>query len=354
MSATVTDLQQATAIPEPTTPWARTRSEQLGTVVTFLISAIAAACIVLVTGLAGVDGFGLTLFVIFLVITFVRTIRLNAKVRKDEFVKIAIFAAAVLAFSPWMSIFASVIIKGAKGFQPNFFVETMQTTTPDDELNLGGAGHAIIGSLMMVIIATLITLPLGILSGVYLTEVRGRLTFWVRFVVQSMSGVPSIVAGLFIYTTFIDFTNSFSGMAGSLALAVLMLPTVARTAEEVLKLVPDDLRSASYALGARQWRTSLMVVLPTVRSGLTTAAILGVARVIGETAPLLLTSLSSNSYVFNPFGSPIGSLPTYVFGLLQIGTENASNRAWTGALVLMLIVLALFSIARFVGGKDRR
>ena len=97
-----------------------------------------------------------------------------------------------------------------------------------------------------------------------------------------------------------------------------------------------------------------MVVLPTVRSGLTTAAILGVARVIGETAPLLLTSLSSNSYVFNPFGSPVASLPTYVFGLLQIGTENSSNRAWTGALVLMLIVLALFSIARFVGGKDRR
>ncbi|NBR99869.1 MAG: ABC transporter permease subunit, partial [Actinobacteria bacterium] len=144
-----------------------------------------------------------------------------------------------------MSIFASVIIKGAKGFRPNFFVETMQTTTPDDELNLGGAGHAIIGSMLMVIIATFITLPLGILSGVYLTEVRGRLTFWVRFVVQSMSGVPSIVAGLFIYTTFIDLTNSFSGMAGSLALAVLMLPTVARTAEEVLKLVPDDLRSAS-------------------------------------------------------------------------------------------------------------
>lgn len=354
MSATVTDLQQTIAIPAPTTPWRRTRGEQLGTSIIFLISAVAAACIVLVTGLAGVDGFGLTLFVIFVVVTFVRTIRMNAKVRKDEFIKIAIFAAAVLAFLPWMSIFASVVMKGARGFKPNFFVGDMRTTIPDDELNLGGAGHAIIGSMMMVINATIITLPLGILSGVYLTEVRGRLTFLVRFVVQSMSGVPSIVAGLFIYTTFIDFTNSFSGMAGSLALAVLMLPTVARTAEEVLKLVPDDLRSASYALGARQWRTSLMVVLPTVRSGLTTAAILGVARVIGETAPLLLTSLSSNSYVFNPLGGPIGSLPTYVFGLLQIGTENAINRAWTGALVLMLLVLALFTTTRFIGGKDRR
>ncbi|NCU87324.1 MAG: ABC transporter permease subunit [Actinobacteria bacterium] len=148
--------------------------------------------------------------------------------------------------------------------------------------------------------------------------------------------------------------HAFSGMAGALALAILMLPTVARTAEEVLKLVPDDLRSASYALGARQWRTSLMVVLPTVRSGLTTASILGVARVIGETAPLLLTSLSKDSFVFNPFGGPTGSLPTYVFGLLQIGTENAINRAWAGALVLMLIVFILFSSARLIGGKDKR
>ena len=354
MSVTVTDLQQSTAIPMPTTPWKRTRGEQLGTVVTFSISALAAAFIVLVTGLAGVDGWAFTFLIIFLLVTTVRAFKADAKVRKEMFVSVAIFATAALAFTPWMSIFASVVLKGARGFKPNFFVGDMRTTIPDDELNLGGAGHAIVGSIMMVLNATIITLPLGILSGVYLTEVRGRLTFLVRFVVQSMSGVPSIVAGLFIYTTFVNYTNSFSGLAGSFALAILMLPTVARTAEEVLKLVPDDLRSASYALGARQWRTSLMVVLPTVRSGLTTAAILGVARVIGETAPLLLTSLSSNSFVFNPLGGPIGSLPTYVFGLLQIGTENAINRAWTGALVLMLLVLALFTTARFIGGKDRR
>ncbi len=354
MSVTVTDLQQSTAIPMPTTPWKRTRGEQLGTVVTFSISALAAAFIVLVTGLAGVDGWAFTFLIIFLLVTTVRAFKADAKVRKEMFVSVAIFATAALAFTPWMSIFASVVMKGARGFKPNFFVGDMRTTIPDDELNLGGAGHAIVGSIMMVLNATIITLPLGILSGVYLTEVRGRLTFLVRFVVQSMSGVPSIVAGLFIYTTFVNYTNSFSGLAGSFALAILMLPTVARTAEEVLKLVPDDLRSASYALGARQWRTSLMVVLPTVRSGLTTAAILGVARVIGETAPLLLTSLSSNSFVFNPLGGPIGSLPTYVFGLLQIGTENAINRAWTGALVLMLLVLALFTTARFIGGKDRR
>lgn len=335
-------------------PWKPARKTQFSGVFSAFVVAIVSLAIVLLTGLAGIDGFGLTFLVVFLAVTVVRTKRLNPKVRKDAMVGVAICAAAVLAFFPWMSIFVSVIVKGAKGLQPNFLIENMQLTTPDDELNMGGAAHAIIGSLMMVVIAAVITLPLGILSGVYLTEIRGRLTFLVRFVVQSMSGVPSIVAGLFIYTTFVNFTNSFSGMAGSLALAVLMLPTVARTAEEVMKLVPDDLRSASYALGARQWRTSLMVVLPTVRSGLTTAAILGIARVIGETAPLLLTSLSNNSYVFNPMGGPIGSLPTYVFGLLQIGTENSINRAWTGSLVLMLLVLVLFLTARYFGGKDKR
>ncbi|MFM7495122.1 MAG: phosphate ABC transporter permease PstA [Acidimicrobiaceae bacterium] len=341
-------------VPEPTRPWRSTRKSQFLGFFSVAIVAVISIGIVLLTGLAGIDGFGLTFLLVFFGLTLVRTLRMNSKIRKDALVGVAICAAAALAFFPWMSIFASVVIKGARGLQPNFLTENMQLTTPDDELNMGGAAHAIIGSLMMVSIAAVITLPLGILSGVYLTEIRGRLTFLVRFVVQSMSGVPSIVAGLFIYTTFVNYTNSFSGLAGSLALAVLMLPTVARTAEEVMKLVPEDLRSASYALGARQWRTSLMVVLPTVRSGLTTAAILGVARVIGETAPLLLTSLSSNSFVLNPLGGPIGSLPTYVFGLLQIGTENSINRAWTGSLVLMILVLILFMFARYFGGKDKR
>ena len=352
MSAVV--IEPSSAVPQPTTPWKRTRRNQIVSASTVAVSVVIAVVIVLLTGLAGVDGWALTFLIVSLLVTAVRAFKTDAKVRKEMFVSVAIFATAALAFTPWMSIFASVVMKGTRGFKPNFFIGDMRTTIPDDELNLGGAGHAIIGSIMMVLNATIITLPLGILSGVYLTEVRGRLTFLVRFVVQSMSGVPSIVAGLFIYVTFVNYTNSFSGLAGSFALAILMLPTVARTAEEVLKLVPDDLRSASYALGARQWRTSLLVVLPTVRSGLTTAAILGVARVIGETAPLLLTALSSNSYVFNPLGGPISSLPTYVFGLLQIGTENAINRAWTGALVLMLLVFALFTTARFIGGKDRR
>jgi phosphate transport system permease protein len=313
-----------------------------------------AYAIVMISGVAGPDGFALVFFVEVLLLTILRSRNIGKAKSTNAIVSTVIGAGAVVAFAPWMSIFFSLVTKGFNGLYTGFLVRDMRLTTPDDELNMGGVGHAIVGSLLMVLIATAITLPLGILSGVYLTEVRGRLTKVVRFVIQSMSGVPSIVAGLFIYTTVVALTESFSGFAGALALSVLMLPTVARTSEEVLKLVPEDLRAASYALGARQWRSSLMVVLPTVRSGLTTAAILGVARVVGETAPLLLTALSNNAFKFNPFNGPIASMPMYVFGLLQIGTEYSIARAWSGSLVLMLIVLALFVTARRLGGKDKR
>ncbi|MBJ7490615.1 MAG: phosphate ABC transporter permease PstA [Ilumatobacteraceae bacterium] len=338
----------------PTQPWKKPRSAQRRDLLTYLVLALLAYAIVMISGVAGPDGFALVFFVEVLLLTVLRSRGIGKAKSLNAIVSTVIGAGAVAAFAPWMSIFFSLVTKGFHGLYAGFLVSDMRVTTPDDELNMGGVGHAIIGSLLMVLIATAITLPLGILSGVYLTEVRGRLTKVVRFVIQSMSGVPSIVAGLFIYTTVISITGSFSGFAGALALSVLMLPTVARTAEEVLKLVPEDLRAASYALGARQWRSSFMVVLPTVRSGLTTAAILGVARVVGETAPLILTALSNNAFKFNPFDGPIASMPMYVFGMLQIGTEYSISRAWSGSLVLMLIVLALFVVARRLGGKDKR
>jgi phosphate transport system permease protein len=279
------------------------------------------------------------------------TSKLGVKERKDALLRLTITSLGMLAFIPWLSIFVSVILKGYRALYPGYFVGDMRVTTPDDEFNMGGAGHAIVGSLIMVAIATVVTLPLGILSGIYLTEVRGRLTFLVRFIVQSMAGVPSVVAGLFIFATVVQSMGKYSGLAGGLALAVLMLPTVSRTAEEVLKLVPDDLRNAGYALGARQWRTALMVVLPTVRAGLITAAILGIARVIGETAPLLLTSLNTNGFVFNPFGGTVASLPTYIFAMFVYGTEYSTARAWTGSLVLLAFVLFFFLLARRLGGR---
>jgi phosphate transport system permease protein len=338
----------------PTRPWEAEKVARRNNGLILLVGALIAYVVVLFTGFAGPDGWAVVLFAIAAVFTTLRNRRLSTKERKDSRAQLFIVAASVIAFAPWISIFVSVLFKGIKGLRPNFLVSDMRTTTPDDFLDMGGAAHAIIGSLLMVLIATVITLPLGILTGVYITEVRGRFSGVVRVVIQSMSGVPSIVAGLFVYTTFVDATGSFSALAGALALGILMLPTVARTSEEVLKLVPDDLRSAGYALGARQWRSTLMIVLPTVRSGLITAGLLGVARVIGETAPLLATALSNTSFVFNPLSGPIGSLPMYIFGMLQIGTENSINRAWTGALILLIVVFGLFTLARYVAGKDKR
>ena len=340
-------------IPQPTRPWQRKRSEVARSSVSFGIVGLLSFGIVLFTGFAGVDGWAVCIMLLSVAALIYRGRKLSKKERGNATVRLVITAAAVLAFAPWLSILGSVLFKGVVGLRLNFITSDMRTTVPDDELNMGGALHAVLGSLLMVLIATIITLPLGILSGVYLTEIKGRFTFLVRFVVQSMSGVPSIVAGLFVFTTYNSLTNGPSAFGGALALGILMLPTVARTSEEVLKLVPDDLRSASLALGARQWRTTLMVVLPTVRSGLITAGILGVARVIGETAPLLLTAGSNSAFWFNPVEGPIASMPIYVFGMLQIGTEYATNRAWTGALVLMLAVFALFFTARKLGGKDK-
>jgi phosphate transport system permease protein len=179
--------------------------------------------------------------------------------------------------------------------------------------------------------------------------VGGRTVQLVRTIVNAMSGVPSIVAGLFIYAVWIlQFHHTFSGFAASLALSILMLPTVTRTAEEVLRLVPDGLREASLALGAPEWRTVWSVVLPTARSGLITAVILGVARAVGETAPLIMTAFGSSSMNYDAFHAPQQSLPLFVWQQYQQQLAGPLQRAWTGALVLIVLVLVLFSMARLV------
>ena len=338
----------------PQTPWVAPKEKRRQD---WLIAAgigVIAYGVVLFTGVAGPDGWAVVYFLLTLAYTFYRSRTIEAKQRKDALMSIVIKSLGVLAFVPWLSIFFSLFQQGYKALHLGYFVSDMRTTGPDDDLNVGGVLHAITGSLVMVAIATVVTLPLGILSGAYLTEIRGRMSFFVRFVIQSMSGVPSIVAGLFVYATVVTQMKQFSGLAGSMALAVLMLPTVARTSEEVLKLVPDELRSAGYALGSRQWRTAIMIVIPTVRSGLVTAAILGIARVVGETAPLILTSLYAPNIRLNPFSGPIASLPSYVFGLLVQGTEYAVARAWAGSLVLMCVVGSLFALARYIGNKGPR
>jgi phosphate transport system permease protein len=175
----------------------------------------------------------------------------------------------------------------------------------------------------------------------------------VRFVTDAMSGLPSIIAGLLVYTLWVvEF--GFSGFAASMALIVVMLPIIVRTSEEMLRTVGGSLREASLALGAPEWRTVLRVVLPTARSGLVTASILGVARVVGETAPVLLTAFGSASTHFNPFSGQQADLPLFVYSLIRQPNAVQIQRAWTGALVLIGIVLALFTIARVVSGRGER
>jgi phosphate transport system permease protein len=217
----------------------------------------------------------------------------------------------------------------------------------------GGAAHAIIGTLEQVGIAMVLSVPLAVATAIYLNEVGGRLSWLVRAVVDAMSALPTIVAGLFIFTAYIiTFHQTPTGFAGGLALAVMMLPTVTRTSEIVLRLVPGGLREAGVALGGTDARTTRLVILPTARGGLATAVILGIARVIGETAPLLLTIGVSRFTNPNPFHDAQSALPVFVYDIFRSQTNPAQwQRAWTGAFVLILIVLLLFVLARIIGGR---
>ena len=226
----------------------------------------------------------------------------------------------------------------------------MSATASDAPLTEGGLLHAIVGTVYLVLMASIISTPIGILTALYIVEVKGKLSGLVRFFVQAMSGIPSIVAGLFIYAVWmIGLGNSYSAGAGAAALAILMIPTVARTSEEVLKLIPNDLREAGLAMGATQWRTVAMIVIPAAKSGLVTAVILGIARVAGETAPLLLTIGGADGLNLNPFSGNNSALPYYVWKNLGLGSEIAVQRAWLGVFVLIVVVFMFFTLARVLG-----
>lgn len=249
--------------------------------------------------------------------------------------------ALVVAVLGWMLIY--LVGRGLPTMGFNFFTQDLSKVGPLDRG--GGAKNAIIGTAEQVGAATVIVVPLAILTAVYLNEIRGRLAGIIRFIVDALSGLPSIVAGLLIFTIWV-VNRGFSGAAGSAALVVLMLPTVTRTSEEILRTIPDSLREASLALGAPQWRVVLRVVLPTAVSGLLTGVILGVARAVGKTAPMLLTTSGSNFTNFNLFSGPQADLPTFIFSLYKEPNKIQIDRAWTAALILVILVLILFLTAR--------
>ena len=268
---------------------------------------------------------------------------------QDTLVKSHVSLGVVINLLPIASILFTVIQKGLPGIHLTLFTKDMSMATPTDPITNGGLLHAITGTLTLVAIALALSVPIGILTALYLTEVKGRFTNPIRFLVQAMSGVPSIVAGLFILSAILyPITKSYSGFMGALALTILMIPTITRTSEEVLLLIPNDLREAGVALGGTQWRTVAMIVLPAARSGLITAMILGVARIAGETAPILLLTGGGDRVNPNPFNGSIGSLPYYIWKSFNAGSPEAITRAWAGLLVLLLVVLILFTLARLL------
>jgi phosphate transport system permease protein len=306
------------------------------------------------TPLSGWVGFGFWWFVAFLTMYWLAVRRLHGRlIAKDRLMTAVLTSVAVAMGVPLVLIIGYVLYRGVGIITPHFLVDTVLTCGTLNGNACGGVGHAIVGTLEQVGIALVIAVPLAVLCAVFLNEVGGPLKRPVRIFVDAMSGVPSIVAGLFIYAAWVvTFHKGFSGFAASLALAVLMLPTVTRTAEEVLRLVPDGLREGALALGASEWRTVWSVVLPTARSGLITAVILGVARAVGETAPLLVTAFGSSDFNFNAFSGQQEALPQFIFTYIrfQPGTPPVA-RAWGAAVVLIVLVLALFTAARVLGAR---
>ena len=251
------------------------------------------------------------------------------------------------------SVIWSVISQGAHAMSLQFISQNNVYITPTTSLDYGGVGHAILGTVLIVGFTTLLTVPLGLLVAVYLTETRSKLRNTVRTLVQAMSGLPSVVAGLFIYSALIvQLHIHYGGWLGSLALLPLMLPTVARVAEEALRLVPQDLRNGALALGAPAYRAFLQVTLPAAKTGLITAVILGIARVIGETAPLILTVNNFNGTVID-LSQPMAALPTYIFQFIANSNDTSTSRAWGAALMVLILVAILFTAARLVG-RDKR
>ena len=262
-------------------------------------------------------------------------------------------SGGVLLFGALGFIVVYTLSRGVRALaHANFFTQTMEYAGPLDPLSSGGIAHAVVGTLIQISIALLVTIPLGIGTAVFLNEIGGRFARFVRTVSDAMTALPSIVAGLFVYAAVIQgVTHERSGLAASIAISVMMLPIVVRSADVVLRLVPANLREASYALGSSRWRTVWSVVLPTARSGLVTAVILGTARGIGETSPVLLTSGVTAAMNTNPFSGPMISLPLQVFDFVRSPEPTMVARGFGTAAVLLMLVLLLFAVARVLGGR---
>lgn len=276
----------------------------------------------------------------------------NARSAKDRFVEALVWVSLMLALLPLVSLLWKVISLGGPQLNSQFLTWSMRNVVGQP----GGIYHALIGTLLITLAATVISVPVGLLAAVYLVEYgdASRLASWIRFLVDVMTGIPSIVAGLFAYTLFglLFGAGTQVGLGGGVALSILMVPIVVRSAEEMLKLVPHDLREAAYALGVPKWKTIVKVVLPTALAGIITGVTLAIARVIGETAPLLIIAGATDSTNFDLLRGQMASLPVFIYSSYThpgINPEILQNMAWGAALVLIIVVMALNVAARLAG-----
>jgi phosphate transport system permease protein len=326
------------------------------TVGSVLLSALVTFVIVAGTPMKGKIAYFFVFVISWLVIDSLFVVRKAGVkgVRNGLAEKIA-FLGALIVMMAVASILWSVISRGVAGLNFAYVTQTMRSASIFDPIGNGGIAHAIFGTLLLIVIAIIISVPMGILTALYLTEIKGKASRLIEFLVQAMAGVPSVVAGLFIYAAIILNTPLRpSAFLGGLALTILMVPTVTRTAQEILNLVPQDLREAGLAMGATQWKTVALVVVPAARSGLITAVILGVARIAGETAPLLFTVGVFDAFNFNPFVGQNSALPVVIWSGLNGGAAESIQRAWTAIFILLVVVLIIFVAARFFGQKSMK
>ena len=317
------------------------------------------------TSLSGGLGFLLCWYLGFLALTWLGTAQLiERQVATDRVVAVVVVSATLVVVSLVIFIVAWVAYKAIPTIHwGSIFTKDqgrLQLADPN-ALDHVGILHAIVGTLEQVAIAVLLGVPFAVATAVYLNEVKGWGSRTVRTVVTAMSGTPSVVAGIFLYSILIlTGVMHYSGFAASLALTIVLLPSVTRVVEEVLRVVPSGLREASQALGAPEWRTVWSVVLPTARSGVVTAVLLGIARIVGETAPLLFTAFGSQRLNFNPFSGDQGALPLVIWSDVRQANQILIDIAFQAAFVLISIVLILFVLARIFsrpkgkGGKRRR
>ena len=268
---------------------------------------------------------------------------------KDKAATVAVYAAFAIAVIPLIWILYTVISKGAGLlFEPGWWQNSQRGITA--RVEGGGAYHAILGTLIQAAITAAIAVPIGIFTAVYLVEYgRGKLARWVSFTVDILTGIPSIVAALFIYAVWVT-TFGFERVAFAvcLALVLLMIPVIVRSTEEMLKLVPNELREASYALGVPKWKTIMSVVLPTAFSGIITGVLLGLARVMGETAPLIILGPPSKAINGNPFDGFMAALPTMINAERDQTLQPAVDRVWSAALTLIVLVMLLNIAGRVI------